>query len=604
MQIDLSINSRHTEEIVSGKRPLAIWRIFIAVYAAALAIALLDLADVHSFLGDIDDRMRELQIRHFFSAGGSWYDLSLPVIATPDAYSSPWSRLIDLPFIAITTALAPAFGLEKAMSISFDIWPPMMLSFFCLLVAIVLRPQLRATALLNYTLTITAVILMTFAVWEFVPGRIDHHNMQIVGLMMILAGLQKWDRSGGILAGVGTLLCFVISLEGLPFIAVGFAGLVLCFLLNVEGTRRILFAAAATILVLTIPAALVFIGPKASLSMQCDAFSAPYILLAIGFSATLAAGVAFLGQKRLHMKLLGLGLPAACVATTAALLFPRCLSGPYWMIDPLSKADWLDRVSQEYSFFYFLQHGQFFIVVMLAVLGCIAVMAVPGIIEETRKHRPAMAIIFAIAVTSLLLTLLQTRNIRFAFAFIPLFLPLAIQLGARMESSVADRSRGLAAFAAVLVIVAIILLRFAVPPQTSQYDAIDYMAYDECPGQDFSVLSSQKPGGIAVPQGLALPLVFAAPDGFSVAAVPFHRASPGMKRMFEAFTTHDSEVRRTALLPFDYVAVCRFRLAADPNQAPLYAELAKGGSWPGLERVPAPSKTDFQLFRIDHAALR
>ena len=77
-----------------------------------------------------------------------------------------------------------------------------------------------------------------------------------------------------------------------------------------------------------------------------------------------------------------------------------------------------------------------------------------------------------------------------------------------------------------------------------------------------------------------------------------------MKRMFEAFTTHDSEVRRTALLPFDYVAVCRFRLAADPNQAPLYAELAKGGSWPGLERVPAPSETDFQLFRIDHAALR
>jgi hypothetical protein len=103
---------------------------------------------------------------------------------------------------------------------------------------------------------------------------------------------------------------------------------------------------------------------------------------------------------------------------------------------------------------------------------------------------------------------------------------------------------------------------------------------------------------------LALSVIFAAPEGFTVAAVPFHRASPGMKRMFEAFTSHDSDVRRTALKPFDYVAVCRFPSAIDPDQAPLYAALANDRPWPGLERIPAPSKTDFQLFRIDHDALK
>jgi hypothetical protein len=77
-----------------------------------------------------------------------------------------------------------------------------------------------------------------------------------------------------------------------------------------------------------------------------------------------------------------------------------------------------------------------------------------------------------------------------------------------------------------------------------------------------------------------------------------------MKRMYEAFAGRDSETRRAALQPFDYVAVCRFPLTVDPNQAPLYAALANGGAWPGLERIPSPTTTDFQLFRIDHALLQ
>ncbi|QND41927.1 hypothetical protein HB770_05270 [Rhizobium leguminosarum bv. viciae] len=109
--------------------------------------------------------------------------------------------------------------------------------------------------------------------------------------------------------------------------------------------------------------------------MQCDAFSAPYILLAIGCSLSLATGTALLAKQTFNVKLFGLALPTAFVAAATAILFPRCLSGPYWMIDPLSKADWLDRVGQEHSFVYFLQQGQFFIVFMLAVLACIAIMA-------------------------------------------------------------------------------------------------------------------------------------------------------------------------------------------------------------------------------------
>jgi len=77
-----------------------------------------------------------------------------------------------------------------------------------------------------------------------------------------------------------------------------------------------------------------------------------------------------------------------------------------------------------------------------------------------------------------------------------------------------------------------------------------------------------------------------------------------MKRMFEAFAAKDAGLRRAALEPFDYVAVCRFRLKSEDGYAGLYSALAAGEDWPGLTRVAPPQKTDFQLFRIDHAALR
>lgn len=606
MQIDISVDETRAQEGAFDDKSISTWRIFFLVYSLGLVIALLNLDDVRGFLGDIDDRMRELQIRHFFSASGSWYDLSLPMISTPEVYSSPWSRLIDLPYVAITLLLTPLFGAERAIAIAFNVWPPMMLSLFSLLVAMILRRQLRKSAPLSYAIIATVTILMALAIWEFVPGRIDHHNMQIIGLMTVLAGLQKWNRSGGILVGLGTVVCFVISLEGLPFIAVAFAGVIACFIFDIKGACGLLRAAAMTILLLTLPAAFTFIGLSGIGSMQCDAFSAPYIALAIGCSAVLVAGTTALAGKAPYIRLLGLALPTAAVLTTTGAVFPRCLAGPYWMIDPVSKANWLDRVSQEHSFLYFLQQGQFYLVALLAMLCCIAVLAAPMVFSDMRK-RPENAIIFAIAATALLLTLLQTRNIRFAFAFIPLLLPLALEFASRTSAagaSVLKVTRTLVAAAIFLIVVAAVALRVIVPATPQHYDAIDYMAFDECVGQDFSTLSGEAPGRIAVPLGLGLPLAFSAPQGFSVAAVPFHRAAPGIKRMLEALTTHDSTVRRAALQPFDYLAVCKFPLAVDANQAPLYAELAKGGSWPGLELIPPSVPTNFQLFRINHETLR
>ncbi len=582
-------------------------RVFLTVAPLCLVIALLDRIDGQNFLGDIDDKMRELQIRHLFFGGGRWFDLGLPVIATPEPYTSPWSRLIDLPYVTIASLLSPAFGGERALQIAFQVWPPLMLIGFSALIASFFSRQMRAGVGVSYSILITSIILMTYAIWEFVPYRIDHHNMQIIGLSMIGIGLERWNRAGGILIGVGTLICVIIGLEGLPLIAVAFVGLVGCYIFGVPGSRDVLLAAAATIIALTLPAGFAFLGPVGMVSTHCDAFSAPYIVLALGCSAILVVGALALDRQKPLARIAALASAGAVFLGGSAYLFPRCLSGPYWMIDPLSRRDWFDRVAQEYSLLYYFEHNQTAMVMMLAVLVCIAVAALPAIVRDSGKGRAGLAILFAVAAASLVLTLLQTRNIRFAFAFVPLFLPHALQVVTAPEGFLkpsGGQLKRLVGGTLASIIGITIALRFIFPPQEQTYDAIDYMGYSECKGQDFSALSSVAPGGIAVPQGLSIPLAFALPSGFSVAAVPFHRASPGMKRMFELFTSPDSETRKAAAAPFDYVAVCKFPLPVDADQAPLYAALAGGGSWPGLVRVENPVPSDFQLFRIDHSLFR
>lgn len=576
--------------------------LFATVFLIALCVCLFDLADARKFLGDIDDQMREIQIRHLMFGGGSWWDLGLPAIALPEPYVSPWSRLIDAPYVLIALLLSPFFDPDTALGLAFDIWPLVMLAVFSLECAVIYRRMGVAASLIGYVVVASATILMAFALWEFVPGRIDHHNAQIVALMAILCGLVRWDRAGGWLVGIGTLGAVAISLEGLPFIAIVYAGLVVAMFLRVDGAAMMLRRACGLMFWLSVPLAYGLLGPVGLLSTQCDAFSAPYIVLLTGFSAILWSVSRFLPNAGWAVQAATLAVPGAALLGVFALLFPQCLAGPYWMIDPLSKSHWLDRVAQEHSALYFIEQGQIAIIGLAVILGSVLTLASANAVHRRGDGWVGLLIVLVVAWVALILTLLLNRYIRFAFAFAPLFVPVVTQFFLDRSIDRVARHVALGCVAAYIVVAGWIVVSTPIP--TPVFDAADYMAYDICEQGDFSALAANNPGRIAAPQGMGPTLINALPPGFSVAAIPFHRAAPGMKRMFEAFLSSDPAVRRNALAPFDYVAICRFPLKADYGTAPLYDALSAGRDWPGLVRLPTGADNPFQLFRIDHAALQ
>lgn len=584
---------------------LSLSKIFLILYSTALVLCILDLVDGLLYLGDIDDSMRASQIRAFMLPGGRWWDLTLPSINLPQPYVSPWSRLVDLPYILLASALKPLVGEEVALSQAFYIWPPIMLAVFCFLTALIYRSFSLPSSLVGYLIVITAVFLMVFAVWEFVPGRIDHHNAQLLALLTVIYGLCRWDGWGGRLIGIGTVMSITIALEGLPFLLLVFAGLVAALIMRIDRAALVLKQASAVMFLSSLPMGYVMLGSAGLFSTQCDAYSAPYVFLLTAFGMVLWGVASYLPSARWWFNCAVLGTSAAAILSAFAAMFPLCLAGPYWMIDPVSKAYWFDRISQEHSALYFIEQGQIPIVLLAVLLASVLTLATMSAVEQQRSNRPGIAIMLAVAWASLILTLLLNRYIRFAFAFAPLFLPLAMAyLTSASPTSTAKVWRRLAICCCVGYFAIAAWLVVVVPAQTATYDAADYMAYDECKSGDFSVLDTVEPGLILAPQGMSLPMLSRLPSGLSVAAIPFHRASPGMKRVFEAFLSSDPPARRAALAPFNYVAACRFPLKADYGTAPLYDALSSGKDWPGLIRLPTGAGNPFQLFRIDHSTLQ
>lgn len=580
---------------------------FGLVFCTAFVLVLADMADGVRFHADVDDQLRALQIGYLLSPKGSWFDLTLPFVTTPDPYLSPWSRLIDLPYVAFTWLFSWFLPQEAALKAAFWLWPPIMLAGFSFLVAFIARHLARDVVLSRTAQALSLVLmtaLMSFAVLEFAPGRIDHHNMQILLLLAIVAGFCRWDRLGGILVGAGSTLSVVIGLECLPFVVLAYAGLVGAFLFNVLGSRALIVAASLSMSATALVAAAAFLGPAGSLSVQCDAFSAPYITLMVGFSLILGAGGLVLPERLPVAAKAGLlAVPSAGLLAASAYLFPACLAGPYAMIDPLSRQYWFERIWQEKGVLqYYGSEGQMGHVALLALLAALLVLSVPPMLKRFRSGDVGSAIAGALMASAFVLTLLLARYIRFPAALVPLALPLVVGWFLSVREDARMRRLVVATTAACLSV--FVLPYLAIPSVERTYDAVDYMTFDECKQQDFSVLETVAPGRIALPTGLSLSLLDHAPAGFSVAAIPFHRASPGMKRMYEAFLSSDPAVRKAALAPFDYVAVCRFPLESDPAFAPLYAALSAGKGWPGLVPVVPPAQTRLQLFRIDHAALQ
>ena len=296
---------------------------------------------------DTDDALHLVQVRDWL-AGQGWFDPTVYRMDPPQGVLMHWTRLTDVPLALLIRCFAPFTSddsAERLMRISYPI--VLQLVFFAG-VASVARKLMGARAIAP------AIVLAAFSVAiavQFPPGRINHHNVQIVLLVFMLSAtldlFEPRRTTSGALAGILAGASLAISIEDLPFIMV---------MVSVFGTAWIVCGASMSKALARFGgglglAGLVFfvvtVPPWRYAANVCDAFSGAHLIAVIvgglGF-VVLAAATSRLPDRA--WRLAAAAFAGALVLGSVAVAFPDCLKDPFSAVDPLVREMWLANVTQ------------------------------------------------------------------------------------------------------------------------------------------------------------------------------------------------------------------------------------------------------------------
>jgi hypothetical protein len=294
-------------------------------------------------LSDMDDAMRLVQVREFL-AGRGWFDLHEMRLGPPDGYDTHWSRLIDAGIAGLFLVFDLFTDRAFAERLVRTIWPMLwLIPAMAGAAAIAWRIAGRTAA--PVALLLTAVGLPAYQ--HFIPGRIDHHNVQIALSVLLVAATVWSDRVGWAAAAAGVLtgVAMAIGFEGVPYVVLAGAALAFRFVSDPDGARPLahygLWAAASVAVAFGVS-----VSPAHWDGTACDAIainSAAAVIVAtlgLAVSATALAGTSW--------RIRAACVVASGVAATAVFLAiePQCLSGPFAMMDPMVRTIWFNHVSE------------------------------------------------------------------------------------------------------------------------------------------------------------------------------------------------------------------------------------------------------------------
>lgn len=348
-------------------------------------------------LGDPDDAMRLVLVRDLMS-GRDWYDQLVTRLQPPLGTHMHWSRLLDGLLAGLIwtfrLVLTPAAA-EMAVRL---IWPLALVlpAVFC---ALAIARRLGGSLAVFICAVFLAVNQLSYA--EFVPGRIDHHNLQIVLVMVAMASAVAGElrSSWALLAGASTGLGLAIGIEGLPFhLLIGVSYGLLAVLGHDDGrtTRNYALALLATALTcygLQTP-------PERWTLAYCDAIGANLVSAIAVATGGLALMTVCRGRISLRGRLAILAAIAVAASATYLAFDPRCARGVFAAVDPRIVPFWFSSVYELQPLPVFMKQHLGFGIVLILMSG---MMLASAVFMLAREHpRPATwlssaAILMAVA---------------------------------------------------------------------------------------------------------------------------------------------------------------------------------------------------------------
>ena len=222
-------------------------------------------------LGDTDDALRLVIVRDLLSGRAGWFDQHMMRLQPPLGMDLHWSRLIDGGLLGLQSLLRLVLPPDRAEIAMRALWPSLWI-LPAAAAAISIARRLGGGSAALMCAIMLAMDLLLYSQW--VPGRIDHHNVQISLALLSLAAAMRGGVRGGMLAGLATGLGVAIGLEALVFHAVVGAGLAFLFLATPKTQARPVQAYAVGLLGSALPLYLIETPPARWSLSVCDTIGA------------------------------------------------------------------------------------------------------------------------------------------------------------------------------------------------------------------------------------------------------------------------------------------------------------------------------------------
>jgi hypothetical protein len=579
------------------------------ILSAAAAFVLLAAFAVEGFTpladqnGDNDSLLRLVQIRDLLGGQG-WFDLTQYRMGLDGGFQMHWSRIVDVPIALLTLAAASLTG-DLALGEAFAAvaWPLLLYAAALLAVLRAVR-HLAGPAALVPAFVIGAISFYTLGL--FTPGALDHHNLQLVLTLCLLACLlaNPEDRRAAHGAGASAALMLAVGMETVPYVAVGGLCAAALFLMrgSFEAARAGGFGLAFG--AVSLGAFVLTVSPADWLAVKCDAFSVAQAGLAAGAGFGLWATVRIAADATFARRALWLTVLGCSLTRAAVLAVPQCLGDPYASLDPRLRTYWLDHILEAQSVAHFLSQEP----ARLASYYALPVLGLLLLTSRMRRNgaRRQELVLAAFLASALLVSLWQVRGSLFSLALA--VLPLAIWVGERRELVAAQASPGRTA---KLLLAWLLSLNFVWHIAASSAEDLIRPAAalgddDEAAGtcyraKDYRQLAGLPQGTVLAISNLGAPIL--AYTGHRALAGPYHRNVAGNLTTLDILMGGPAQAKGiVAEAGIDYVVHCPLNNEsinlAKWSPEGLEARLRRG-SIPGwLEAVAGNEDEPLRIYRV------
>jgi hypothetical protein len=544
---------------------------------------------------DTDDAMRLVEMRDWL-AGQGWFDLRQARIQ-PFAYEAHWSRLIDLGLAGLFALFHLFTDTSFAERLMRAVWPLLwLLPTMTGMVAIAWRLAGREAALAALVLALAGIP----AYQQFMPGRIDHHNVQIALAMLVVAATVWSDRVRwcGSAAGVLTGFALAIGLESVPYLAACAAALALRFALD-RGASAALRDYAAALSASAFVAFLLTVGPQHWMRSQCDAIGINIVGAVVAGGLVLAVA-GWVDDERAAVRSGLVAASGAAALIVFAACEPRCLAGPFAMVDPGIWPIWHSDVRELQPLIRVFQVNPL-TATAIATFPAAALTAT-GVLAMRADLRRDFAFLTMAAVLLLaaLTTVAAIRAFSYAMWFgMPLVATAALSLFAALRLQTL-----LGRLVATLMLTPMALsgatITLANAAGLDDKDSFLRLESRACFKSANYAPLAQLPPGIVVTDISYGPFLLALTP-HAVASAPYHRLSAGIIPAYRALVSLPVESRGVLRdLHASYVIVCGPRppdgLAEPARSASLWGRLQANDVPRWLE--PVPDMGPFKVYRV------